>query len=79
MNAHVTQSSTLLSQAGAWLVAGLVACLGGTLSWLLAATLFVGGALVAHLLNLDVPGWIGWLALLGAPLGAWAEIKLVSA
>lgn len=78
MNTHVTQPSTRLSQAVAWLVAGLIACLGGTLSWLLSATLFVGGALVVHLLALDVPGWIGWLALLGAPLGAWAEIQLVS-
>lgn len=63
-------------RAGAWLGAGLLACLLGTFAWLMAIMFFVIGSVAVHLLGLDVPSWVGWFALLGMPLGAWLEILL---
>lgn len=59
----------------AWLIAGVAACLLGTMAWLTALLFFVVGATIIHVLGLNAPGWVGWLALLGAPLGAWLEIR----
>lgn len=62
-------------KAIAWALAMIAASLMGTWAWLTTIFLFIAGAGIIHGLGLDVPGWVGWLALLGMPLGAWVEIR----
>lgn len=68
--------NSLPRQALAWLLVMVMASLMGAWAWLLAALFFVAGAMVIHGLGVETPGWIGWLALLGMPLGAGIEIHL---
>ena len=71
----LNQIQNPFQRAGAWLLAGTLACLMGTMAWLTAMVFFVIGATAVHFLGLDVPNWVGWFALLGMPLGAWLEIR----
>lgn len=57
------------------ILALVLACLMGTVAWLTVIVFLVFGATLLSVLDIGAPDWVGWLALLGLPLGAWIEVR----
>ena len=77
INRDINKINNPLHRGVAWAVALLLAGLFGTMAWLMVLVFFVLGATGNHFLELNLPAWAGWFALIGLPLGAWLEIRTI--